>query len=157
MGAEIDRSFGADRRGLPCAALVCGAWDVIGRVRISFRQMASRPAALAGFCRGSDAAGGFAGFVEVAGLPSAGVDGAIVAARVLRASAVLFRGAHADGQRVDAQRLAAIRAARRNARRDAADREDLLEERSEARTPAQTAADVQSSRSSRKSRTRFGD
>src|ERR1700685_669776 len=98
--------------------------------------MAPGTAAPDRFCGGGRAADRLSIGVEAAGDPSAGADGPIFAAGVLRASAILLRGAHADGQRVDAERMAANRVVDGDIRGDAGHRKSLLEERGQARTPA---------------------
>ena len=95
--------------------------------------MAPGPSAASGFRGGGDTAGGFAGHLEEAGVPSAGADGAIVAAGFLCAFVVLFCGADADGQCVDAKRMEAGSATDGDIHSHASHREDFLEERSENR------------------------
>src|SRR5580692_6864230 len=82
--------------------------------------------------RGADR---WATLVETPGSAAAGADGASFATGVLCPSALLFCRAHAHGQRVHVERLAAIRAPGRNVRCDAGHRKAFLEERSQVRTP----------------------
>src|SRR5580693_9068761 len=96
--------------------------------------MASGSAAPGGFHRGRRTADRYAIFLAAAGNRTAGPDGAIVPASILRAPALLLCGTHAPRQRVQNQRLAPGRIAHLNIRRDVAHSEAILEERSQART-----------------------
>ena len=60
--------------------------------------------------------------------------GAIFAASLLRSSFVLFRRPHADGQCVDAKRMAAIRTSEHDVYSDVNYSEDFLKERGQERT-----------------------
>ena len=95
------------------------------------------PSRFRGRGRGADC---WTTLVKTPGSAAAGADGPIFAAGVLRPPAFLFWRAHADGQRVHAERLAAIRALGRNVCGDAGDREDFRENRSQARTPAKDSS-----------------
>ena len=60
--------------------------------------------------------------------------GTIFAASLLRPSSVLFRRSHADGQCVDAERMATIRTSERDIYGDAGHSKDFLKERGQERT-----------------------
>src|SRR5579863_1376054 len=99
--------------------------------------MAPGPAAGGGFHRGGVAAGRHAENMEAAGGRAARADGAIIAAGVLRSSALLLRGTDAARQRVDVERMEAGCAADGDIRGHAVDREDFREERSQVRAKAE--------------------
>src|SRR5580693_1128874 len=71
----------------------------------------------------------------------------IFAASLLRPPSVLFRRSHADGQCVDAKRMAAICTSKHDIYGDVNRREDFLQERGEERT-ARTNTDIVRIRSS---------
>src|SRR5580692_4100330 len=96
--------------------------------------MAPGSAAPGGFHRSRRAADRHAIFLEAAGNRTAGPDGSIVPASILRAPALLLCGTHSARERVENQRLAPGRIAHRNLRRHAAHSEAVLKERSQART-----------------------
>ena len=135
--AESGDPGGGDRRGvLYHAALDC-TWFSARRNRVAIRQMASGAAAASRFRGGGRGADRWATLVKTPGSAAAGADGPIFAAGVLRPSALLLCRTHAYGQCVHVKRLAAIRALGRNVRCDAGHRKAFLEERSQARAPAE--------------------
>src|SRR5438093_1341247 len=101
------------------------------------------------FCGGGGAAGFFPVDIETAGDPAAGYARTKLAAGILCAPALLLRRADADGQRIHAQRMAASRAAGGNVQRDVAYRQDILQERSQARTSTRNRKSSRTSRANR--------
>src|ERR1700722_6828971 len=101
--------------------------------------MAPRAAAASRFRGRGRGADRWATLVKTPGSAAAGADGASFATGVLRAPALLFCRAHAARPCIDVERLAASRAFSRNVCCDAGHGKALLEERSQARTPAKDA------------------
>ena len=118
--------------------------------------MASRTGKDVRFRGGGRIANSFATDHENGGDKATGAVGAIFAAGLLRTSFILLRRSHADGQCVDAERMAAIHPDWRHIYSDVNNGEDFLQERSQERT-ARTNTNIFRTRSSTRNSLEGGD
>ena len=100
-----------------------------GSIRVSVRQVAPRPDKDAGFRSSGGVANSFATDHENGSDKASGAARTILSASLLRTSSILLRRSHADGQCVDAEWVATIRAVEHHAHGNVSRGKNLLEER----------------------------